>query len=59
MLVDGVVGATQIMSIRVYFVANVSVLVAVLGFVLYFCTSVFLLIEETALYWWQGWLVGS
>ena len=43
------VGAAQIMSIRVYFVANVSVLVAVFVFVLYFCTSVFLLIEETAL----------
>ena len=26
-------------------------------FVLYFCISVFLLIEETDLNWWQGWVV--
>ena len=46
-LVDGVVGAAQMISIRVGFVANDSVLVAVFVFVLYFCIFVFLLIEET------------
>ena len=36
--------------------ANVSVLVADV-FVLYFCISVFLLIEEINLNWWKGWVV--